>query len=197
MGGDHGHWVFQWRGWRFGWTDRRWRPKRRSRNAWWEMYELHMTHLPAWNRKQCGMGCGSHCKNPLSGSSLVVASITEEQNLPRELSHVSYSALLAIVSCTSKTTTLRRRATASQPRLQAIPRTRSLNSSSATSTPAASSHRTTLFGGYSGLRPPPRRKSRDDVWQGTTVANVPPVNSTDDGERLKTSQRERHASSAQ
>ena len=35
----------------------------------------------------------------------------------------------------------------------------------------------TLFGEYKGLRPPPRRKSKDEVWSGTTAASVPPVSS--------------------
>lgn len=101
----------------------------------------------------------------------------QSSGLPRGLSQVSYSPLLITVSFTSKTTTLLRRATPSQPRRQVRPPTFSLNSSSATSVPAASSQRITLFGGYSGLRPPPRRKSNDDVWQGTTAARVPPVSS--------------------
>lgn len=98
-------------------------------------------------------------------------------NVPLGLSHVSHSACRFIRSPISKTTTLRRNATASHPRRQARPRTLSLNSSSATSLPMASSHRITLFGGYSGLRPPPRRNNRDDVCNGMTEARVPPESS--------------------
>lgn len=94
-------------------------------------------------------------------------------NSPRKLSHVSHSLYLVIDVSSLYTTTLRRNATASQPLLHANPRTRSLNSSSATSFPCASSQTTTLFGGYRGLRPPPTRKMRDDVWKGTANASVP------------------------
>lgn len=96
---------------------------------------------------------------------------------PLGLSQVSHSPYLVTCCPTSNTTTRRRRATASHPRLQTMPLTLSLNSSSATSQPRASSHKITLFGGYNGLRPPPRRKRMFDVCNGTTAESVPPVSS--------------------
>lgn len=66
---------------------------------------------------------------------------------PLGLSDVSHSPYRLTVSPISKTQTRRRSDTASQPRRHAIPRTRSLNSSSATSFPSASSQMITLFGG--------------------------------------------------
>ena len=98
---------------------------------------------------------------------------------PRGLSHVSHSPNRLTDSPSLNTTTLLRRATANQPRLQARPRTFSRNSNSATSLPSASSHSTTLLGGYNGLRPPPTRKSIEDVWRGITVDRVPPGSSVD------------------
>ena len=99
---------------------------------------------------------------------------------PRGLSHVSHSPNRLTDSPNLNTTTLLRRATANQPRLQARPRTFSRNSNSATSFPNASSHNTTLLGGYNGLRPPPTRKSMEDVWRGITADRVPPGSSVAD-----------------
>ena len=99
---------------------------------------------------------------------------------PRGLSHVSHSPNRLTDSPSSlNTTTLLRRATANQPRLQDRPRTFSRNSNSATSFPSTSSQSTTLLGGYSGLRPPPIRKSKEDVWRGITADRVPPGSSKD------------------
>lgn len=95
--------------------------------------------------------------------------------VPRVLSQVSHSLNLVIDVSTLNTTTLLRNATASHPLRQANPRTRSLNSSSATSFSCASSQKITLFGGYRGLRPPPTSKRSDDVCKGTANASVPPV----------------------
>ena len=36
-----------------------------------------------------------------------------------------------------------------------------------------------MLGGYSGLRPPPTRKSKEDVWRGMTADRVPPGSSAD------------------
>ena len=91
------------------------------------------------------------------------------------LSHVSHSPYRTTVSPTWNTTTRRRSATASQPRLHASPLTFSLNSNSATSCASASSQRMTLFGGYRGLLPPPTRNRSEDVCNGTTKDSVPPV----------------------
>ena len=98
---------------------------------------------------------------------------------PRGLSHVSHSPNRLTDSPSLNTTTLLRRATANQPRLQARPRTFSRNSNSATSFPSISSQSTTLLGGYSGLRPPPTRKSMEEVWRGITAERVPPGSSAD------------------
>lgn len=100
---------------------------------------------------------------------------SESGDVPRGLSHVSHSPNRTTLSPTWNTTIRLRSATASHPRRHVRPLTFSLNSSSATSWPSASSHRITLFGGYLGLLPPPTRKSKEDVWSGTTAESVPPV----------------------
>lgn len=90
---------------------------------------------------------------------------------------MSHSPYRVIDSPSSNTTTRRLSATANHPLLQARPLTFSLNSNSATSLQVASSHTTTLFGGYNGLLPPPIKNSREAVCSGITADSVPPVNS--------------------
>lgn len=93
---------------------------------------------------------------------------------PRSFTEVSYSPYRVMTpSSILNTTTRLLRATAIHSRLDASPRTRSRNSSSATSCPRASSQTTTLFGGYRGLRRPPTRSNKEDVCIGWMMANAP------------------------